>query len=727
MLSNFPTPLNPALLGGLLLASIPILLHLILRQKPKRMEFPALRFLQKREQANKTRLLWRHLWLLFCRVMVVCLLVFALARPRCDNAGIGILGDREQPVAAAMVFDTSPRSAYRSQNESRIQAAQQIARRLLEELPDDSQAAVLDSRLGYLTAGQDRSMVLLSPTSAGDRVEKLAPTASPADLSVTMQSGLQVLQDVDEKFRREMYVFTDLSRSAWSAATLRKIQASLGQSHGVAVHVIDVGVEKPSNNALEDARLSSQVVPKNSPVTLTARVHREGAAERRSIELWLDNKQGAPERRGAQTVELSPDSPQTVEFALPLLPEGVHQGFLKIAGKDGLELDDRQFFSLEVKPAWKVLLVSADPEDAVYLRNALAPRKLAREGRARYRPDWVPLEGFPQRTLIGKYAAVCLLDPPPVSADAWNHLREFVEFGGGAAIFLGRNARRDVKSFNTTEAQALLPGPLFERVARRPDGGLYLVPKSHDHPMLSEFRELETQNPWSFFPVFRYWQFEGDDPPGIVIRYNDRSPALVEKRIGKGRAVTMTTTISDSPNRKGTWNELVADWPFVMLAEEMMNHLAGGSGGRMNYSMGQSASLSLPAETPRTRFLLQKPDGRAARIHSDADSNRLRISRAQIPQPGNYLAEATVNDQAIVAGFSVNLLPRTTRLERISQEEIKEGLGESAPVQFARGQEEINRAVGKARVGNEWFEGLVLLLSLFLAVEYVFANRFYGS
>ena len=47
------TFLQPLLLGGLLLAAIPVVIHLILRQKPKRLPFPAFRFLQERVRTNR--------------------------------------------------------------------------------------------------------------------------------------------------------------------------------------------------------------------------------------------------------------------------------------------------------------------------------------------------------------------------------------------------------------------------------------------------------------------------------------------------------------------------------------------------------------------------------------------------------------------------------------------------------------------------------------------------
>ena len=55
------TFLNASLLAGSALVILPVILHLIMRQKPKLLEFPALRFLQKRHDANQRRLQLRHL------------------------------------------------------------------------------------------------------------------------------------------------------------------------------------------------------------------------------------------------------------------------------------------------------------------------------------------------------------------------------------------------------------------------------------------------------------------------------------------------------------------------------------------------------------------------------------------------------------------------------------------------------------------------------------------
>ena len=82
--------LHPALLSGLGLAIIPILLHLMLRAKPKRLIFPALRLIQKTRRQNVRRLQLRHIWLLTLRVLVIALIAFALTRPSLPAANYSL-------------------------------------------------------------------------------------------------------------------------------------------------------------------------------------------------------------------------------------------------------------------------------------------------------------------------------------------------------------------------------------------------------------------------------------------------------------------------------------------------------------------------------------------------------------------------------------------------------------------------------------------------------------
>ncbi|MBS0262773.1 MAG: BatA and WFA domain-containing protein [Planctomycetes bacterium] len=72
---------HPFVLLGIALVAIPVILHLLMRAKPKKLLFPALRLIQNRKRTNTRRMRLRHLGLLLLRMLAISLLALALARP----------------------------------------------------------------------------------------------------------------------------------------------------------------------------------------------------------------------------------------------------------------------------------------------------------------------------------------------------------------------------------------------------------------------------------------------------------------------------------------------------------------------------------------------------------------------------------------------------------------------------------------------------------------------
>src|SRR4051812_6012869 len=101
------------LLFGLALVGVPILIHLIMRRKPKILQFPAFRFLKEKHLINRRKLQLQHWVLLALRMLLVAIIVLGLSRPRLAGqllprsvrAWLGAGSDR--PVAAVFVFDSS--------------------------------------------------------------------------------------------------------------------------------------------------------------------------------------------------------------------------------------------------------------------------------------------------------------------------------------------------------------------------------------------------------------------------------------------------------------------------------------------------------------------------------------------------------------------------------------------------------------------------------------------
>jgi hypothetical protein len=710
--------LHVAFLAGSLTIAVPIVLHLLMRPRPKHLEFPALRFIEQRHTANRRQIRLRHWLLLALRCALLGLLAFALARP--SIVASGMLGDEEAPLAAALVFDTSPRMQYRERNQSRLEAAREIAGWLLPQFPAESDVAVLDSRMAAVSFAVDRG-------AARQRIARLEPTNVPRPLAQVIESAAKLVAESD-KTRKEVYIFTDLTKTAWSGESTRELAGRLQAAVGVGIYLIDVGAEHPTNVGITELRLSGDVLSDHSPLRLQADVARVGPAIERTLELNLVEQATAkPSVRGQVALELAADGAQQATFQLRGLTPGIHQGFVKLVGEDALACDDTRWFTVEVREPWRILIAapsdaSRKPEDyALFLNEALAPRALRVKGEAAFECQIASLDNLVNQPL-DSFAAVCILDPPPLKPEVWQRLRGYVSAGGGLGIFLGRNAA-PIEAFNEPAALELMPGALLRQWRA---GDSYLAPTSFSHPVLAKFRPLAGAVAWETLPVFRHWQLgklaEGS---AVVLTYSDGKPALIERPFGTGRLVVMTTPISDPANRPDVWNLLPTGdepWPFVMLANELVYYLVGSGQEQLNYLAGSTVAIHLGPATSASVYSLTTPSGDQLRTNVDEKRDAIVVTSTDLP--GNYLLRAGGSEDPNERGFSVNLPASTGELARATPAELKEVFGET-PFKLARDRSQIDRSVSAGRAGHELFPYLMVLVIIALAAEQVISNRFY--
>src|SRR5262245_11100785 len=258
---------TPALLGGALLVAVPIVLHLIMRREATKLQFPALRFVQRRQNLNQHRLRLRHWLLLALRCAVIALLAFALARP--TLRGSGVAGQEGKQIAAALVFDNSLRMQYEHENETRLARAKFLAEWLLEQLPAEGPMTIVDRSGKHRGSDLDRSAAEL-------RVERLELSAAVRPMVDALQDAINWLEG-QKDYRGEIYVFTDLAAEAWPQDALASFAARLKDLPGTNVYLIDVGVEQPRDLGLAALRLSGQQLAPGGVLRLDTELQRVGA------------------------------------------------------------------------------------------------------------------------------------------------------------------------------------------------------------------------------------------------------------------------------------------------------------------------------------------------------------------------------------------------------------------------------------------------------------------
>src|SRR5215470_10311807 len=116
--------LAPAFLAGLVAIAVPVLIHLINRERKVVVEFPSLMFLQRIPYKSVRRQKIRHLLLLIMRCAALALLVAAFARPffQRHQPLIGGTGARE----VVILLDRSSSMGYANRFERARDAAKKV-------------------------------------------------------------------------------------------------------------------------------------------------------------------------------------------------------------------------------------------------------------------------------------------------------------------------------------------------------------------------------------------------------------------------------------------------------------------------------------------------------------------------------------------------------------------------------------------------------------------------
>jgi len=703
--------LTPALLAGSLFVIVPVLLHLIMRRQPQQLDFPALRFVKKRQEANRRRLNLRHWLLLALRCLLIAGIACALARP--TLRGSGLQGKEGAPLAVALVVDNSLRMQYVKDNQTRLQRAQEMAKWLVGKLPEESEIAVME-------LGRSASGFVVDQGTAESRILNLSPETSPRPLVDAVENAIElVAAEVDR--RQEVFVFSDLSTAAFEESALERLTDVMAAAPDVRVYLVDVGVENANNLTLAPLELRSTVLRTGEELTLDVTITSTGINEQPLVEVFIEEDSGEPVKRAQRIVELDAEGKGSATFSLGDLPEGSHQGFVQVTPSDPLDFDNLRYFTVEVRPAARVLLLAENRQDALFLREALSPQLFSGQEPLGFECS---VERFSEAASpeLEDYDAVCLLDPPPLSEDFWNQLTDYATSGGGVGIFLGHRARPS--GFNSETPQRLLPGELKLRSRRE----TYFRPRRLDHPSLKGLKNYAEEIPWQIYPVWTYWEFEnlaGDTY--VVARFANDQPALFERSVGRGRVITLATSVSDpmQPEGREPWNLLPTHpepWPFVALSNELVGYLARDEQGQLNFVSGETVSIRLSPRQFVTDYVLKQPAGDAVRRTLPPGENAIRISTTN--QLGNYRVASGGRSGTLNRGFSVNAPPEMSELTRVEPNILLSAFPEDR-VHLARTVDDVNRYVDIGRSGRELYSWAIVMVVLLWSSEHMLANRFY--
>lgn len=241
--------LAPFFLGLVALAGVPLLVHLLRRRITRRVEFPALRFLQQTQREHSRERTVRNRWLLLLRLLAVLALVAAVARPIARIGGAG-----HPPIAVAIVLDQSMSTGAVVEGRTIFSSLQAQATTLISELTPDDRAWLVTSG-GRVVTGDVAALSLA--------VNETPVAEGRGDLTGALKRALTL---VAAGAPREPVVLllTDGQRTASGSATDSLIEAS-----GVPVLIHAPAVVLPPNRTVHSVTVDPPRWVPNGRVSAT--------------------------------------------------------------------------------------------------------------------------------------------------------------------------------------------------------------------------------------------------------------------------------------------------------------------------------------------------------------------------------------------------------------------------------------------------------------------------
>ncbi|MGL6073834.1 MAG: VWA domain-containing protein [Fimbriiglobus sp.] len=604
-----------ALGAGVSAVALPILIHLLSRQRFQVVEWAAMRFLVAAQKQSRRRI---DRWLLLSARVLALILPLAgmcAVMPWAEDAWQAIrpgameVSSNAPRTHRVLVLDASLSMTAKRDGNTRFEEA-------VKKLEATIQAANPGDGFSLIVLANGAQAVVPGPSVDTEKVLTELRAVKPTHGNTELPAGLAMIADTLSQSprsfpRRQVLLVTDLQRSAWAGllpkpdGTVPEIWRGVLSKSEFAV--VDVGTTESENIGIVDLSLPDPVALVDAPATIVAMVQNFGKTDRKNIRLEL--VLGRPSVTGPDTlmlpvlqrpIETLPAGQRTtITFSLEgssrFREPGLHLVQLKILDGDMLTADDTRTLAVDVREALPVVLVNGKPSQdplqraSEYLMEALEPGGKRFPGNP-MRPKTLTLTEFSDPALgdLTNVDCVYLCDVPTLSPAQLGKLSAHLKRGGGVIIGLGPNAAANQEWYNRVlfaNGAGLLPGAIGEvkTIANADDAGFRLVAEDDGYRRmpLAAFRDDNSRAALTTVPFKKYITLDAptDGRARRVLSFmsGDKKPtgekptldpAMVEWNRDRGKVIVFTST----------WNNEWNDWPvlptFLPFIHELTRHAA---------------------------------------------------------------------------------------------------------------------------------------------------------
>ncbi len=679
--------LAPLFLLGLAAIAVPIVIHMIQRERKEVVEFPSLMFVRRIPFHSFRRQRIRHWFLLLLRCAALALLALAFSRPFVRAPALAAVTDGAREVV--VLLDRSYSMGYRDHWERARDAAREVVRGLA---PDDLATLI------FFDSG-----AAAGPRSTTDRASLLG-LIGDAELSAGVTRygpALKLAEGVfegSELPRLEAVLISDFQRAGVESA------AGIRFPEGTVVTPVPIGSDVAAANvSVAGVLFQREYFSGRERVAVGARLTNRGASPVEGLDVSLE-MDGRPVE--TLTADLPANGSLTMDFAPVTLTDARMPGAVRVAA-DALPADDVFYFVIAPGQVVTVLLVGSEraaPEASLYLTEALGiGSSPAFDVRA------TTLAAFEAGDLDGRQVVV-LNDTGPPPGEAGRALAAWVEAGGGLLVVAGE------RSAWPADGPDLLPGAVGSPEDRAGRGGA-LGFVDYSHPVFEVFGAPRSGDVTTA-RFFRHRPVEPHPEAVTLARFDDGQPALLERGVGRGSVLLWASGID------AFWNDLAKKPVYLPFVHRLVEHLADYRPPTPWFAAGQVLNLTEQEVAlgagglAEAEYVAMSPSGRRIPVSAGA-----RAGFIDLDEQGLY----EVHDAAAAVGqplvLAVNVDLAESDLTAVDPEELASTLtgrvgqdrGAAAPAR------EVSAGDLERRQSVWWY--LLVAAFLFLVGETVVSNR----
>ena len=606
------TSLNSLPLWGTLAAlgiSIPIVLHILNKARPKKVNWAAMELLQKTTQQQSKKIKLEDWLLMVLRCLTFLLVALAMMRLVFVNSSDLFSGASRELI---LVIDSSY-SMNHGQYESRFDLAKKKAMKVVNSLPSGS-------KISLVTIGDEPEVLIRHKDPSEISLERYfaALEAKPEGFGLEVSlSVLDELLDESNSANREVIFLTDAQKRSWcenSETTIEKF-AELGKK--ASISLLPLGDESYENLALSDFHMTSGACRSGGFINLSAKIinHGESLATA-SIELFHNSNIVDV----TSVSSLQPKEERLLRFGVQLESSGPNRFQLSLES-DNLEDDNSAFLAIDVPDKLKVLIIEGSPGTGRYLELAT---QLERSGYAEGLICTVSLASLVSAEQIEKNDVIVLADVGDLDEENIKILDEKVRNGAGLLVYAGVN----MDAFSAEQIIGrLVTMDWGKRVS--PEGGknhqIRVSPQSDQVGL--ELRRLEAEILDCKVNGFHQVQTAADSK--ILLDLDNGNPLLFMQEIDRGKLAIFTT----GADRE--WSSLPINSAGPILFHLLLQELSTGD--RQNsLRIGESARVEIRSNRLGAEPKLIGPSGEVSvPVRQEArESNKyieLLLSKTEIP------------------------------------------------------------------------------------------------